>query len=208
VKAAKVGAASTSILVQHGDEYFVALLAYKPLSRKFLYDYRKKASPEIALQKESKDDETVDIEKVRQHFTAFQKLPQGVKTKRVGKHHLKLSLSHLVNDKEATYIGFTLRNGSSIDYKIDLITFERVEKRGKRFSSNNVNKEYIEPILSSSIQVIGAKNKERLQFAIPLYAMGAKSYLIVTLREKNGSRLLSLKIPARYINQASIFQPS
>jgi hypothetical protein len=208
VKAAKDGAAPTSILVQHGNEYFVALLAYKKLSSHFLYDYRKKASPEIALQKESKHDETVDIEKVRQHFISFQNLPQGIRRKRTGKDHLQLSLTHLANDKGATYLNFTLRNGSTIDYQIDMVSFERSEKRGKRFSSNNVNLEFVEPILCSSTQAIEAKCKEALQFAIPLYALRARSHMIVTLREKNGSRMLSLKIPARYINRAGVFQPS
>lgn len=125
VKAAKEHTSPTSILVQHGDEYFVAVLAYKSFSNRFLYDYRKKALTEKILQKDSNKDKNVDLEKVRQHFKNFQKSPQGVKNKSVSRGHLQLALNHLANDKEATFLSFTLQNRSSIDYVIEVVTFER-----------------------------------------------------------------------------------
>lgn len=212
VKAAKQHTASTSILVQHGEEYFVAHLVYTPLSNKFLYDYRKNTSAETNLQKgsskeqDTNKDKNVDHEKVRRHFSSFQKSPQGAKTKTIRRGHLRVSLTHLANDKEATFLRFTFQNRSSIDYMLDVITFERKEKRGKRFSENNVNREFMEPILSSAIEGIEAQGKASLPYAIPLYALGKRSHLEVSFREKQGSRLISLKIPTRFINNASIFK--
>jgi hypothetical protein len=203
VKATREHTAPTSIFVRHENEYFVAVLAYRPQSNRFLYDYRKKASPE---QKDSTGGKQVDMQPVRKHFTAFQTAPQGIRKKHASRDKLKLSLMHLVNDKQATYLGFTLQNGSSIDYEIDLITFERKEKRGKRFSQNNISKAFIEPFVSSGIKVVEAKQTRHLFFAIPLYALGKRSHLEVSFREKNGSRLLTLKLPSHYINQALIYQ--
>jgi hypothetical protein len=147
VKAAQRGATPTSILVQHGEEYFVAHLAYKPFIKTFLYDRRRKRVKED-LPKGSSEAQILDMEGMRPHFIAFQNSPQGVKNKTVQRHHLRLSLTHLKNDKRATFLRFTLENNSSIDYQIELVTFERKEKKGRRFSQNNINSEFIEPLLS------------------------------------------------------------
>jgi hypothetical protein len=207
VKAVKEEAAPTSILVVHGEEYFVAVLAYKPFNSKFLYDYSNKLDTGKISPKNT-GSATIDMDKVKKHFDIFHKLPQAASRKTARKNHLQLSLIRLQNDKQATYLSFTLHNGSSINYEIDLITFERKQKRGKRFSQNNVNSEFIAPLLSSPIKVIAAKGKQPLHFALPLYALSAGSFVKLSLREKNGSRLLSLKLPTRYINQAPIFNPN
>lgn len=206
VKAAKQGATPTSILVQYGEEFFVALLAYEPLVKTFLYDCRRKTVKEV-LPKGSSEAQILDIEGVRPHFNAFQNLPQGVKSKTVQRHHLRLSLTHLQNDKKATFLSFTLENNSSIDYQIELVTFERQEKKGRRFSQNNINNAFIKPLFASDTELIEAGKKGQLFYALPLYALGARSYIKLSLREKNGSRMLTLKLPARYINKATIYQP-
>jgi hypothetical protein len=214
VKAAKEHPTPTSLLVQHGEDYFVALLAYKSQSNRFLYDFRKKVLPEKALQKDSNKepdhskDKNIDLEKVKRHFKNFEKSLQGVKQKTLRRDDVGLSLTHVANDKEATYLSFTFQNRSSIDYVLDVVTFERKEKKGKRFSQNNVSREFIEPVVSSFTKVIEAQGKANLQYAIPLYALGKRSHLEISFREKSGSRLLTLKLPARYINNASIYQPN
>jgi hypothetical protein len=210
LKAHRANSTPTSLFVKHGDTYFTAFLSYRPSPGKMLYDYRSKDTGTVRGNTNlAASTSKTDKKEVEKRLTSWRPSPSGSKHKKVGKSGLSLSLDNIENDKQATYIGFTLSNTSSVDFVIDLVTFEQKEKRGKRFSQNNISSILIEPLDTNvEFATVEAKTAKKFSYAIPLFAMRERGKLIVTFREKSGSRIISILIPARYINNASLYQLS
>jgi hypothetical protein len=209
IKAKKAQTSSTSIFIKHGEEYFTAFLAFQASPKQILYDYRRNDTLTVSIQNNLTTTITkLDTLAIQKRLTTWSASPKGVKKKKVKKGELSLSLCHIQNDKEATYLNFTLANTSTIDYQIDLVSFERKERRGKRFSKNNINSLLIKPIKAApEMGSIEAKKTSNLFYAIPLYAIGPRGRLTITFREKSGSRIISISLPAGFITNAALYEP-
>ena len=203
LKALTSQSVQTSFLVRYGKQYMIAKLVNSNSPKKILYDFRGNTSPPVDSGVEKKE-EKVEHKAAAEGLETIKEQKGRKITPVKSQHGLKVGITHLQNDREATYLGIFLRNNSSIDYKIDFVGFALVEKRGRRFSRNNrVQKELI-PFASNGPTVIQAGEEEVLFYALPLYAMSSRGKLQIQIREKRGARILRLSIPSRKINNAQI----
>ena len=203
LKALKSQASQTSLLVRYGKQYYHAKLIFTNQPEKNLYEIRSAAKSTLEAE-EGKQEEEVKFGSIRDRLEKVKSL-EGRKGMKYSRHSLTVRTTHLQNDSMATYLGFTLKNNSSIDYKIDFIGFSLSEKKGRRFSRNNLFKKELLPFTSDAPAVVHGGEEEKLFYALPLYAMASRGKLQIQIREKNGSRVLRLSIPARLINNAKPF---
>lgn len=198
-------AQQTNILVRHGQDYFTATVAFTDAPAQNLYDYRK--MNEIIEPGQRKDDTKVkfNASKVEAHLNILKEEKGKARGLRHSRHNLKLKVTHIRNGREATYLGISIANNSSIAYEVDFVGFSLSEKQGRKFSKNNSYRKDITPYVSSGAQVIPRQEGASLYFALPLYAMTSRGKLDIAVREKHGSRILRVSIPARKINKAPTF---
>lgn len=201
LKAKEANVWPTTILVRSGDDYFTAQLEYNPLPEKNLYDFRSTGNASV-LPAKSKTLQPLPAATVQKRLEELSKAADGraLRTKKAG--DVRLSLVSLLNDQGATYLKLLLHNGSSIPYGLDYVGFELLEKRGKRFSTNNTDRKEMLPLVAVAPAQIAAGQEEALRYALPLYAFGRRGKLLITVRETAGSRVLHLKVPGRSINHA------
>jgi hypothetical protein len=199
IKALQAGAAPTTLLVRSGNDYFSAHLQSHSKPPKSLYDYRgRNLSLSSPTSSESTSVTSVQLEQQLDRIRPA----EGKVIRQTKQHRVSLSLIGMYNDPSATYLVLRLRNRSSIPYRIDYVGFERVEKRGRRFSANNLENQETVPLGVVAPASIGPHLTDTLRYALPLYAFGSRGKLRAMVREANGSRTLQLSIPGRLLNQA------
>ena len=204
LKALTSQAVQTSFLVRYGKQYLIGKLVYTESPKKILYDFRGNTSPPATSEEKKRDEANSAAIEERLEAIKTQKGRRIISAK--SQHGLKVGITHLQNDRKATYLGISLKNYSSIDYKIDFVGFTLVEKRGRRFSRNNRIRKELFPYASSSQTVIKAGEEGILFYALPLYALNSRGKLQIKIREKNGARVLRISIPSRKINHAQILE--
>lgn len=89
-----------------------------------------------------------------------------------------------------------------MDFTMAYISFEILERKGRYFSSRNQHIKQQIPVASLAPERLVAGKKTTLLYALPLYALRARSKLLITLREASGERVLRLRIPARLLMKA------
>lgn len=120
---------------------------------------------------------------------------------------IQCGITVLRNDHQTTYLKLSLHNNSSGLYDIDGIFFRYVQGKAKGVKRRDA--EFVERLHPK--KVIGANQinpytKETIGMAIPLFTVENKGYLEISISDKNGTRDLLIKIPARIINKIKIIQ--
>lgn len=202
IRAKNDNAPQTNFLIKYGDSYLIGILSYANSPRQYLYDLRKEKSGAEQITTHTLSTDTADIGAIKQRLQQLQDLKSNSLLQSSTKDKIRFSLSGVYIDKQATYLKLTLHNQSSMDYTIDYIGFELIEKKGRRFSSNNRNIQPRAPLAALAAQKLPANQKTTLVYALQSYAMRSKSKLLITLRETAGARVLRLSIPARLIAKA------
>lgn len=197
-------AQQTNILVRHGQDYFTATLDFAVDPAQNLYDFRKDYDGNELEQGDNKKSD-FNLSEVEAQLNILKEEKGKARGLRHSRHNLKLKVTHIRNGREATYLGISIANNSSIAYEVDFVGFSLSEKQGRKFSKNNSYRKDITPYVSSGAQVIPRQEGASLYFALPLYAMTSRGKLDIAVREKHGSRILRVSIPARKINKAPTF---
>jgi hypothetical protein len=195
----------TNILVRHGQNYYTAVLDYTVSPRQHLYDFRAMMGfKEQHVEGNSKGEE-VNYPRLRKHLKMISGGKENIRGLRSSRNGIKIKVTYLKNDRDATYLGIAMANNSSIAYQLDFVGFSLEEKRGRKFSRNNLYEQDILPLQATVPKVIPAGGGGRLYYALPLYAMTSRGKLNIIFRESSGSRTIELSIPAREINNADTF---
>ena len=200
VKAREAGTAPTTLLVKNGDYYFTAHLQFSASPKQGLYDYRGGFSQNVKDQKSPAIYLASDAKVARR--LAQIRHSGGRALRQTKLKGVSLSLLGLWNDESATYLLLELKNASSIPYRIDYIGFERIEKKGRRFSANNTANQVTVPLVAIAPTQVTVGQMDTLRYALPLYAFGSRGKMIIKAQEMNGSRTLQLAISGRRLNQA------
>ncbi|WP_081604611.1 DUF4138 domain-containing protein [Nafulsella turpanensis] len=201
LKALHEQAGPTNLLVRYGtQQYFTAKLQYNPQPPASLHDFRQ----QLALQEE-KIPEALNPQQDFQARLARVMARKDDRLKHLGRNQLQLELTHLLQDEQATYVGLTIENLSSIRFQPDFIGFSLMERKGKGFWRKRSRIKELQPYLSQRPEVVGAGEKSRLFFVLPQYALASGGRLLIEIREKQGSRILRMVLPARMINHANRF---
>nr|WKN38704.1 hypothetical protein K4G66_08310 [Tunicatimonas sp. TK19036] len=184
----------TPIYVQVGEKPFTGMLAYHPSPAPF-YDFRQGTSWEES-KVTSQAAERLKSMQARKDLNFAQKKEGGVTFRLVG----------ILHDLSATYLKFKISNQSSVIYQTDFIGFERKQRYRKGFFAKEKEATFpVQPLASQAMKPILPYSEGYLYYALPLWALDAKEQIRATLREKTGSRSLTLKIHARFIRRADLF---
>ncbi|WP_020527099.1 DUF4138 domain-containing protein [Flexithrix dorotheae] len=204
----------SSLFLESGDGVFQALIAYKAAPSKLLYDFRanpkriqtlqsknlkpenkpKEATSPTTLKKEKDQATHEKLELVQQDKQRYRSL--GTK-----ENDLLLLISSIRVDQEAIYLKLVMENQSSMDYEIDLVTFE-IESKQKGFGPGGENTRAMKILESQAPSIVEKEAFATLLYALPSFAGGNGEHLKITLREKKGSRTMSVSVPFQVIRKA------
>lgn len=202
LKSIVVNAGPTSLYIRYGDKYYSGTIAYKEnLSvDDEVLDFRNSVSlPEPINETRAITSESPSLEKqmiARRMGILEGRTKDRISTIAAIKEKLTFKLADIVQDENFLYFKFRFYNDSKTEYKIELIDFlyrnskdEREYSQGLALDNNGVTKV---PIRSDNVLI----------FVLPKFTITAKWELIVTIREKEGTRKLELTIPGDKINEA------
>jgi Domain of unknown function (DUF4138) len=196
LKAKYTNAKPSTLVVTHGEAIYTAYLVVKT-NQKAFYDFRKTNQSETKMSAEKLKKERLS-EQLKKLVNAPKNL--SIESK---KQQIRLELTHLFNDNEATYMRFTLTNQSSILYDLDYVSFTYFEKRTRKDRKRNaVNTGFqeVETLIKIENSLTEAGKSNVYYYALPLYATTEKGYLQIIFREKAGLRSVELDVPFKKIS--------
>ena len=206
IKAIDVKAKETTLFVAAGNRVFAGVLTYRENNTRYLYDLRERTINAAASYSHENYVPEIDINLVRERLFSLQKEPR--KFFDIGVHNNKLFwiLENLRTDYSVIYLKMKLENNSALVYRVESITVENAEFYKKRFlSRKKINKIPVQPIIEGNIADVKPYGSRYFYLAIPVYAVGEKGAVLVTIRETTGVRSLQLEIDADIINSADLF---
>jgi hypothetical protein len=212
IRAIHSEAQPTSILFDYGDGYYHGTLCYKKKldNSELVIDFRDKGRdsiPQIINETRAitKKEEEVDKSVVIQRLGIIQGTTKDkFKTIAIIDDHLKYALSDLRRDDEFLYIKLSLENKSRVDYKIQGFSFAYFDEGLGTDETGKVPK-YVRLHKFFYPEKVAVKKKEYMTFAIPYFALSKKGNLNITMKEKEGTRVLSLDVQADKIIEAENF---
>lgn len=118
----------------------------------------------------------------------------------ISENYLKCFVKLMRVDENFLFIKNRVINESSLDYNLDLISFQYVREFKRGFLKSKAEKPRdVFPAYKSEIKNIKGFSSESICYAIPLYALQNDETLRIILREKNGRRKININIPAKTI---------
>ncbi len=213
IKAKKVSKRISPMSVVYGDDvFFISIVKYKENPDSLIHDFRESV---IATKNEKINKDSEKLEAERQKELIKRKMDEMLFEKKelttIGdiKGNIIFKLSNIKIDDEYVYFRFNLKNGSNMDFNIDYVRFQALEKvksSDNDSDENQMGDEDIVPYISSPIGVVGKRKDEYLLYAIPVFGLGDRGGYKVTLKEKKGNRAIRLIIKAKDIDKAERFK--
>lgn len=208
----------TTLFVRYGKEqYFTGFIGYDSLPSLSYYDFRTAEkggggavsfspdlgpiSPEVI----AKDllPEKIDLKAAKVSLERMKGLKRELFTIGSIAHHMQLGIENIRHDESLSYLSFSLQNGSSLPYRLELVSFRyREPVRGKGLADMLTE---LKPILIQAPDLIRPHDKDIFYVALPHFAIPSKGSLEILLREKNGTRSLIASVPTSAIMKAPIF---
>ncbi|MEM9675026.1 MAG: DUF4138 domain-containing protein [Bacteroidota bacterium] len=119
---------------------------------------------------------------------------------------IRFQLVGLMHDLQATYLKFKVENTTSLHYATDFVGFELHKRYKKDFWSKAQTALFpVEPIAQLPVNSVFPYSEGYLYYALPLQALASREAMFVTLREKSGSRSVSINVPARLLRKADLY---
>lgn len=118
---------------------------------------------------------------------------------------LQAAVTVIRNDKNNTYLKIVINNKSSLPYNFDFISFQYFQSMNKGFGKEKRKApQDVYPILDNNDQTVGPLSIQKVVYVIPSFALANNGYLLVNFREKEGDRVLKIKITSDKIQSAKI----
>ena len=191
----------TSLLVKTGDRILVAPVSYRAQPTHLLYDFRQAAATEAI------GGHPPSRQQYRQQQRSRLKGMAGASStiKKAKKDRMTWTLTGVKADHATIYLGLKAKNASSIRYHPEHIAFEhQLHYRGRFLGKKKMISRPVTPILITPLYPVPAYGSAEFRVALPLYAIGHSGALIIRLREKDGVRSLTLKVPGKRIATAEL----
>ncbi len=211
----------SSLFLESSDGVYQALLAYQEAPSKLLYDFRvnpkiigiqdamEKVNPKSISTKDSEGFKAITQDSIQSEITLGipAKLNLVLQDKQryrslgTKENNLLLLVSSIRVDNEAIYLKLVMENQSAMDYEIDLVTFE-IESRQKGFGPGGENTRAMEILEKQQPETVDKSGFASMLYALPSFAGGNGEQLKITIREKKGSRTMSVSVPFQIIRKA------
>ncbi|GAB2798420.1 hypothetical protein GCM10027275_50020 [Rhabdobacter roseus] len=119
-----------------------------------------------------------------------------------------VKLTHLLHDSTNTYVQLTIQNQTAMPYLLDQVSFWYQNQARKRKGIYLDGETYpMEPIVETVPDRVEADQKIQLRFALPQFAPQNRSEFVVNIREKSGTRNVTLSLPMKTVLYARPTQP-
>lgn len=120
-----------------------------------------------------------------------------------------VKLTHLLHDSTNTYIQLTIQNKTAMPYLLDQVSFWYQNQARKRKGVYLDGETYpMEPIVESVPDRVEADQKVQLRFTLPQFAPQSRSEFVVNIREKSGTRNVTLSLPMKTVLYARPIKPA
>lgn len=120
-----------------------------------------------------------------------------------------VKLTHLLHDSTNTYIQLTIQNKTAMPYLLDQVSFWYQNQARKRKGVYLDGETYpMEPIVETVPERVEADQKVQLRFALPQFAPQSRSEFVVNIREKSGTRNVTLSLPMKTVLYARPIKPA
>ncbi|GAB3170596.1 DUF4138 domain-containing protein [Telluribacter humicola] len=111
-----------------------------------------------------------------------------------------VKLTHLLHDATNTYVQLTIHNKTAMPYLLDQVSFWYQNQARKRKGIYLDGETYpMEPIVETVPDRVEADQKVQLRFALPQFAPQTRSEFVVNIREKRGTRNVTLSLPMKTV---------
>lgn len=208
LKAAHDSALATSLIVRYNSGIYHGTLAFHENPRKLFLDLSTvTASQATPTAKPGMSSDTMavtspDAEKRLLYFLADpESYYKGLAVKNV-QEHLALSLLDLRVDQENLYAKLLFINGSKLDYKIEFTEFVYQDPIERKDLKGAYDKKNVYQHATNQVDLIKGREVRLLGYCIPRFTLSKEGELVFIVREKEGSRSVTLPIPFKTILKA------
>lgn len=113
---------------------------------------------------------------------------------------ISVKLTHLLHDSANTYVQLTLTNKTAMPFLLDQVSFWYQHQAKKRKGAYLDGETYpMEPVYETVPERVEAGQRVRLRFVLLQFAPQSRSRFVVNVREKTGTRNVSLSLPMRSV---------
>lgn len=110
-------------------------------------------------------------------------------------NHIEAIVTGIMNDKTHFYIKLRVTNKSPVDLKLESTSFQYVKvTKDRAVSKKKEEKSDLNNVIKKESDVIPGKEQKHFVYAVPIFAIDDKSYILITINEYQGDRDLELKI--------------
>lgn len=113
---------------------------------------------------------------------------------------ISVKLTHLLHDSTNTYIQLTVNNKTAMPFLLDQVSFWYQHQAKKRKGAYLDGETYpMESVFETIPERVEASQQARLRFVIPQFAPQSRSRFVINVREKTGTRNVTLSLPMREV---------
>jgi hypothetical protein len=113
---------------------------------------------------------------------------------------ISVRLTHLLHDSTNTYIQLTVNNKTAMPFLLDQVSFWYQHQAKKRKGAYLDGETYpMEPLFQTTPERVEAGQEVRLRFVLPQFAPQSRSRFVINVREKTGTRNVTLSLPMREV---------
>lgn len=113
---------------------------------------------------------------------------------------IAVKLTHLVHDTVNTYLQMTMTNKTAMPFLLDQVSFWYQHEAKKRKGAYLDGETYpMEPLFKVMPERVEAGGQVLLRFVLPQFAPQNRSQFVINVREKSGTRNVTLNLPMREV---------
>jgi hypothetical protein len=174
---------------------------------KILYDFSAQKKLELETQKLIEQNATKEIEgrerekllslfRVKDEYFSIGEVEGGI----------DFQITKLRNDENNTFLILKINNQSGSIYTVDGILFKYIQGKRKGVKKGEARiEERISPKIIEGNLSVAAYKTENLGIIIPVFAIGKKGRMEITIREKDGTRNVIINIPGSVMEKVKVF---
>ncbi len=113
---------------------------------------------------------------------------------------ISVRLTHLLHDSTNTYLQLKVNNKTAMPFLLDQVSFWYQHQAKKRKGAYLDGETYpMEPVFETIPERVEAGQEVRLRFVLPQFAPQSRSRFVINVREKTGTRNVTLSLPMREV---------
>lgn len=203
----KAGLEPALLVIKYGDKMWHGTIAYKESldeSEQFLNlnDYEAEQIPDFVNEERVKKDESVSLDQIvikRRLGILEGNTTEEEKTFAILQDKIIFKVAIFRQDEDHYYFKLAIYNKSKLEYVIDVIDFQYLDVDPVS-NLESTHYEYPQDFYANKTNKAGSfhvpeKDVINLYYAIKKYKVSTKGKLRLTVREKEGTRILSFEIP-------------